>query len=739
MAQADLIIRISGDVKKYEEALEEANKKTENFSDALSAVAKASAVVFAALTAEIGLATKAYAESEEIQNRLTQAIKNQGLESTKLSAAYKKQADELQDLTGVDNDVIASGQAMLQNFVGQREISGELTTAIVDLGAATGNIEGAFDIVGRAIQGNVRGLKQYGIEIDATQDKQARMDEIITKLTQKFGGQAQAQTQGLGSLKLLKAAFDDVQKALGEQFAPLIEKATRFLTGMFKAITEDKALVSMIASLIAGGAALAGFVTFVASASVAIIGLSSVAAALGVSLAALLGPLGLIAAAVTLVGIAIGKNLTENVKTDQVTKLTEKLAELQKEAEKTDNQIKIFAGTGRNFDSLSAKAERLKGEIEKIETALERANLQSLKTQGSDTGVDPKAKALADQAAAEEARRDQARIASKKAANEALYLEANNGSAQLIALKEQESQLFAKIEEETNVQNRAALQQKIDENALLQEQAYETQFEQRAAFQQELLTQNEEYQALDDEQKAQFLAKNQQALQNQFDTENQARQKAALDRANIQVKEHNDFLANQTKFGTAYALINQIMNSAIVQGAGKAFGELAALQSSSNSTLKGIGKAAATAQIIIKTAESAINIYSGFSTIPIIGPALGVAGAAAAVAFGAEQIGKVNSAAEGGLLEGGIPGIDSIPVLAQQGELVVPRQNFDEVVDSVAARRGGEGVTGEQAGAGQGGGGIAVVQLELKNGLMDLIEAYLVERQNLGISIVGSR
>ena len=47
---------------------------------------------------------------------------------------------------------------------------------------------------------------------------------------------------------------------------------------------------------------------------------------------------------------------------------------------------------------------------------------------------------------------------------------------------------------------------------------------------------------------------------------------------------------------------------------------------------------------------------------------------------------------------GGIPGMDSIPVLAQQGELVSPAQNFEEVIGSVRAAREAEKIGGSPTG-----------------------------------------
>ena len=127
-----------------------------------------------------------------------------------------------------------------------------------------------------------------------------------------------------------------------------------------------------------------------------------------------------------------------------------------------------------------------------------------------------------------------------------------------------------------------------------------------------------------------------------------------------------------------------------------------------------------------------MNIYAGFSTIPIIGPALGIAGAAAAIAFGGEQAGKILTARDGGIMTGGIPGIDSIPTLTAPGELVAPEKNFDEVVNAVATSRLQEEDPANAAAP------RAEIQLTLTDNLVEFVEAQIVERQNLGVSLLDS-
>lgn len=226
-----------------------------------------------------------------------------------------------------------------------------------------------------------------------------------------------------------------------------------------------------------------------------------------------------------------------------------------------------------------------------------------------------------------------------------------------------------------------------DEMDRLSDEAFARDAEKRILWNEEILAQNEEFNALSEEQRLVFKQQYDAQLQEQFISEKDAAALNARESIDRQIKSHNEFLKNQQKFGTAYATLNRIMHSEVVQGAAKGFGELAQLQQSSNSTLKSIGKAAAIANIIMQTATSAMNIYAGFSTIPIIGPALGIAGAAAAVAFGAEQLGKVNGAAEGALVTGGIRGKDSVPFMLQAGEIVAPETNFEEVIGSIRAKR----------------------------------------------------
>jgi len=151
-------------------------------------------------------------------------------------------------------------------------------------------------------------------------------------------------------------------------------------------------------------------------------------------------------------------------------------------------------------------------------------------------------------------------------------------------------------------------------------------------------------------------------------------------------------------------------------------GSLAALTGSHNSSMKAIGKAASIVQIGIATQEGAIKAYKSLAGVALIGPALGAAAAGAIIAFGAERASRVAGLNEGGIVTGGFAGRDSVPAMLTPGELVVPQQNFDEVISAVSASRGEES------------GGVMEHVISFTDDAFEIIESKLIERQALGIA-----
>ena len=78
------------------------------------------------------------------------------------------------------------------------------------------------------------------------------------------------------------------------------------------------------------------------------------------------------------------------------------------------------------------------------------------------------------------------------------------------------------------------------------------------------------------------------------------------------------------------------------------FSNLISLMGSRSKTMFNIGKAAAITQTVLSTYEGAQKAYSALAGIPVIGPALGVAAAGAAIAAGAARVSAIRSQSFGG-------------------------------------------------------------------------------------------
>lgn len=710
---ADLIIKIGAESKQFQEELDKISAKTEDLEDQLGSIAKVSGVAFAALTAEATLALRAFQESEEASQRLSAALQSQGIFSAELADSYKAQAKELQNLTGIDDDAIVKAQSFLQNMIGQTEITPDLTKAIVDLSAAKQmDLDTTAELIGKGINGQTTALKKLGIEIDDHLTKEERTAQIIERVTQSFGGQAEAMNQGLGSVKGLKSAFSDFQEEIGARLAPAMTLIIQKVTQFFRELAENKPLLDVITHVGVFLGVATGMVTTLAAGALAFIKVKAAVEAASIAfgiarvgVAALVGATGIGLIALLVTELALNWN-TAWPKMQAIFKAF------------VDNIAALAGGFGNvlaGIFNVRSGVSQIKEGIAQIKAAwskgfseFEAINVQNQKKlEDNEKAGHARQNAAQQQAAnqrtSELKRQQDLELQLREAHQETLAFQTQQTSKQLIDISKEEEATLKALTETKNAEERAQLEDHLAQIRAIKENEVFEDVEKNITLQEEVLANNEEFQAMTEEQQQEFLSRNQGQLLSQTETESSTRRNAALQRANEQVKANNQFLADQMKFGTAYAQINRVMHSEIFQGSKQAFGELAQLTQSSNSTLKGIGKVAAIANIIIKTAESAMSIYAGFSTIPIVGPALGVAGAAAAVAFGAEQVQRVNAAADGGIMTGGISGRDSIPSLLMPGELVVPTRNFSEVVNAVAAQqRRDEGLSS--------GGGIAGVE-----------------------------
>ena len=290
---------------------------------------------------------------------------------------------------------------------------------------------------------------------------------------------------------------------------------------------------------------------------------------------------------------------------------------------------------------------------------------------------------------------DEAKSAAKKAEDKTKKLEETAKTSDVQASLDNHELDQSKKEEAlaqkkaNDAEKKALLQERYEQLVALETEQQAQDAERKAEFAQISRDADSELERQRIDQSQVLRDEDRQKLEASLLSQKEVEAKIAQDTLKTRIDSANRFKEDRQKFGVAYAEINQKINTDEVKGFEQASNNLAALQNSKNATLKTIGKAGAVASITISTAKAAMQIYEGFSIIPIIGPALGIAGAAAAVAFGAEQIRNVTGAADGALVTGGVPGRDSVPFMLEPGELVTPKRNFEEVVGAVQTQRAG--------------------------------------------------
>lgn len=232
---SDINLRINGDSSSAQAAFRDAGGAVEDLGDdvgksvvkwqELVNVAKA----VTAAVVKFGVdAVKAYAESERVQKQLTRA-------AGEYADVLGEQADALSRKYAVDDDIIKQSQVLLTQWGGVGAATEDVTKAILNYAAATGQdaVAATSDLIRNVESGGV-GLAKMGVHFTSTGQKGKDLAAAVAALNNKFGGAAAADASSLtGSIHAASLAFEDLQKDLGESIAGFLQE-----TGAVGALTQ---------------------------------------------------------------------------------------------------------------------------------------------------------------------------------------------------------------------------------------------------------------------------------------------------------------------------------------------------------------------------------------------------------------------------------------------------------------------------------------------------------------------
>lgn len=162
--------------------------------------------------------------------------------------------------------------------------------------------------------------------------------------------------------------------------------------------------------------------------------------------------------------------------------------------------------------------------------------------------------------------------------------------------------------------------------------------------------------------------------------------------------------------------LQTLLNKQEVKDKQKNFGDITNMLKQGSKEQMAIQKAQGIAQAAISSYQAANSAYSALAGIPIVGPALGAAAAAAALAYGLGNVAQISGIklAEGGLVKAVTGGVPAVIGEGGSDEAVLPLD------DSQAMRRIGGAIAEESGGA--MGGVVVNINVQATGGVEAILE-----------------
>jgi hypothetical protein len=202
------------------------------------------------------ISVNAALDAQEANLKLQNTFENNAKLSDSSVAAFQKQADALRELTGVDDEAIITGQALL----GQFKLTGaqvqELTPLIVDLSSKMGiDLQAAAKAVGKATQGSTGILSRYGIILDEAAVETDAFAAVTEGLSGTVGGFAEQLGQQQ-PWRIFISEIEEVAEQFGKALLPFLKSGTQLLRNLIPILETAANNMGLIVGALAGFAAV---------------------------------------------------------------------------------------------------------------------------------------------------------------------------------------------------------------------------------------------------------------------------------------------------------------------------------------------------------------------------------------------------------------------------------------------------------------------------------------------------
>jgi len=240
------------DIDKTAEALDNTTKKTKGFVELFSR-ARRSCTTFSFALADTVLslgrlsyayakesitdAIKGFAAQEMAANRLTSALKNQGIYSSYLADDLDRYAKSLRSISGIDDDVIKDNMRLLVNYGLIGDELKRATKAGLTLSSALGmDLNSSMLAVAKAAEGNFQMFSRWGIKIDETASQSEKFTQLLSQIEKKYGDIVNINADNIiTQTNLLREQWGDFKEELASGVVPLLNKVLNLFNDRFTA------------------------------------------------------------------------------------------------------------------------------------------------------------------------------------------------------------------------------------------------------------------------------------------------------------------------------------------------------------------------------------------------------------------------------------------------------------------------------------------------------------------------
>lgn len=222
-----LKVALLADVKNFIEGLDDAKKSSNNFSDDLGKALKAAGAAFIGLASAAGAAAfaigvssvKAYIEDQKEAALLETSIKNLTNATAGQTKATLDYLDAAERAAGVNSDQIVPSFERILRSVKDLNKAQQIQAVAQDVAAGTGkSLNEVADALARAYDGNTKGLKDLGIELQTTIKTTKKVKTSKEDLTK---AELSAESASLGVQK----AQERLNKVLGDNKSDALDLA----------------------------------------------------------------------------------------------------------------------------------------------------------------------------------------------------------------------------------------------------------------------------------------------------------------------------------------------------------------------------------------------------------------------------------------------------------------------------------------------------------------------------------